>query len=195
MKIIYTTFFITLFFLPFLSFSQDSLFSKVFYRDGIDVLAQDFCTTNEDGIFIATNQGYMILDSVGTILSSKEILFPTTTFSIQNDQWGIGDRGLVKVISTSDSCFVIGGNMIDGTNNISHGICMKMNQQGDTLWTIVLNSIVTGLTMVHGIAEALDSSYFVMGQTGKVEAPLFIANVSKDGNLLWSHKITWIASE
>lgn len=159
------------------TYAQDTLFSKVYYQDGIDNSVQSVTNGFDNDIYIAGkrewNKGFVTrLDSLGNVIWNKSITASQVNFN--------------HVAKTADSNIVAVGDVADPSTSSQNAYLIKINQQGDTLWS---RSFKFG-TMTYCTASRVlanpDSSLVITGKIGN-NGKLIIAKLSHDGTLIWSY--------
>lgn len=152
----------------FISFSaylsaQQNDFSKVFYDAG-STNGYSVVRSFDNGYMIAgTNSGnafVMKIDSAGSYLWSKDF----------------GNSGFNKIISTSDSCFVMAGS-----------ICVKIKSNGDTLWS------KSFLEETLSLQQTNDHGFILTGYKNNSNIPynnIIAIKLESNGNLQWKKTIT-----
>lgn len=158
------------------AFGQDTLFSKVYYEDGIENSVKTVVNGFDNDIYIAGQRSWgegfvMRLDSLGNFLWSKNI---TVTQQVK----------INHIAKTADSNIVVVGDIMVASENKAY--CVKMNQQGDTLWS---RSFAFGAVNYCTVSRVLANPDSTIVLTGKIDTDgtLFIAKLSVDGDLIWSN--------
>ena len=67
---------------------------------------------------------------------------------------------------------------------------MKINRQGDTLWSKSFNLPTPSWLDVVSIIESTDSSYVITGTIGQLTNYLFVIKLDSQGNLIWSTELS-----
>jgi hypothetical protein len=96
-----------------------------------------------------------------------------------------------QIIRTTDSCYMLVGSQFSFSQNNSKIICIKLNQNEDTIWS---KSIDAGVNAEpYSIAENDDQGFIVTGNAVSDTYPnypaIFVARLSSEGELLWFKKI------
>lgn len=159
------------FLLMFVSiFAQTETYSKVYFDQYNDVAAFDLVEIDSAFYIVGyDNQDAVLIyaDALGNLQWVKS--YTTGNNSV-----------FTNIICTSDSFLLLAG-QADGIP-----LVMKANLQGDTLWTRSINIISDAY--IYDILELPDSSYIVSGcnSWNEYNCQAFIAELSKNGNLVWS---------
>jgi hypothetical protein len=171
-------FYVLLFILPFISTAQDSLYSKVYYEGfGFSMEAISVTESIEDyGVcFVSTSsQGMQV----------------TEVDSLGDQNWNKTFGNLFYgeyIISTADTGYVITGSYYNNLEQINDPFIMKLNGDGDTLWTRgMLAANPNNPVYKTAVTELLDGSY-LMAWMNQAEYNIYLANISPSGVLNWSN--------
>jgi hypothetical protein len=160
--------------------AQQTTFTKVIDFIGRPSIAQAF----DNGYMITGNDylsSYLVkTDEQGAILWSREyhninsVSTPAIWFN--------------ALVPTFDSCFVIAGQVINNTTTYQDALLMKLNAQGDTLWSKVMSN-PTHYLEVLSVQQTNDSGYVISGHSpwGQGEFNgVFISKLDAEGDLQWS---------
>ncbi len=113
------------------------------------------------------------IDSTGHIIWKKKI------GSSNNESFN-------SLISTRDSCYVIVGNIISTVDSSSDILCVKINTNGDTLWTKEIDMGHNDYAL--SVQQTNDNGYILSGYSSQNSTPLSVIVVVKldaGGNLIW----------
>lgn len=169
---------------------QKTTFSRVLYdiqQNGIIVNSLVRSFDNEyllAGEF-SFKKGIIIkVDSAGSVKWNK-------TFSTNPDIYP--DVVFNCITSTNDSCFVIAGSASNDAGNQTDAFCVKINFDGDTLWSKAIN--FNGIDHMYAVSvlQTNDSGYIMTGYTSEYDPPssrIFTAKLDKYGNLQWTNILT-----
>lgn len=90
----------------------------------------------------------------------------------------------LSVNNTSDNGYIIGGmHGYYAGFYYFYGAVLKLNSNGDTLWTCNFGDGSTSSTTIYSIKENSDGSYIA---TGNTNSQLLLLKLSDTGNLLWA---------
>ncbi len=152
-------------------YSQNQFDSK--YFSSVPIRAEDFILDGENSIVIGNtefgNSGFF-----STINNSGDINFKLK-FSSSNA------LGLKKIIRLKDSSFVT-----VGYANSSDGLCVRLNSQGDTLWTKTFGNATGTDVIVKDIVEDQDSNLILVGNSGTRG---IVLKLSSAGSIVWSKEL------
>lgn len=137
--------------------------------------------TNDNGFLIATTsnsfaEGYQGClfkrDSVGDFVWKK---------CYGGNDWDF----VYDLTTTSDGGFVFCGETYNNTVGFSDAWIVKINEQGDTLWTQTVGGAL--IEKGNSVIEASDSSIYVAGiqHTASDSVQSYVIKLSKDGELIW----------
>lgn len=169
-----------------IAISQTETFSKVLYSDSNIIQVNSLTHSFDNGFVLVADNNYangMIikLDSVCNEIWAKEIINSNVT-STPNIE-------INNIVRTNDSCFIISGNAENPDTDNRDAICMKIDREGDTIWTTTIggnehkNIISSCLTNNSGILITGSAS------DGAGTRWIYIAMLDSDGNVLWVRKI------
>lgn len=94
-----------------------------------------------------------------------------------------------KVIETSDSMLLVGFHFASFEQSSAHPdhLCLsKFGMNGDVIWS--KSFITDSAFLLRGMAQAADSSYYIIGQSGEDGNSSHLLNVSSGGQLNWARK-------
>jgi hypothetical protein len=117
---------------------------------------------------------FLYSDTLGDTLFSKTISSPNTFYNISSAS---------PVYDTYDSAIAFACASIDGSNNMNSFIC-KLNLNGDTIWTINIDSL--GYDLIHAILVDTND-YIFIGLTNSFGSGLYdvlFVKISKTGIIL-----------
>ena len=171
------------------SFSQDSLYSKVFY-DVQALEGQTSCLSFHDGLLLiskaADGTNVLLIDSLGEQLWSINLSYVTN----------VPDFHFNQAIQTIDSCFLLAGNAYNHTDSQYEGYLLKLNQSGDTVWTRTfttnsISSIEYDESDIFSIVQQPDSSFVFVGTAGphddELDQRMLMGKIDFNGELVWSN--------
>lgn len=171
------------------SFSQDSLYSKVFY-DVQALEGETSCLSFHDGLLlvnkVADGTNVLLIDSLGEQIWSIRL----------NSTNGITDFNFNQAIQTVDSCFLLVGNAYNDSDSQYEGYLLKLNQSGDTVWTQTfttnsLSSIEYDESDIFSIVQQPDSSFVFVGTAGPhnddLDQRMLMGKIDFNGELVWSN--------
>jgi hypothetical protein len=178
MKIIIKVFVVSLFIVQATLgvFAQQSTFSKVFYDPNGSVQAYSIVKTLDHHYMIAGEKGQkafaLKMDSAGNILWSK-------TFGNTNGAF-------YSLTMSHDSCSVFAGYLHNSLNSTTNIFCVKMNSNGDTLWTRLINmgSFAEGFS----IKQTFDNGFILAGDSAGKK--IIVVKLTANGSLTWGRIIT-----
>ncbi len=115
-------------------------------------------------------------DQNGNEIWNKEVFPPSPYFGFQfND-----------LTTTLDGGFALVGMFHEANGSLRHGILMKLDAQGDTLWTRALES--SEFDILHGITPTPDGGYLLSGSNlGNAPHYWFVRKVDATGDLIWQY--------
>ena len=88
-----------------------------------------------------------------------------------------------NVIATNDSCFLIIGQAYNVNNTNTEVLCIKINSDGDTLWSKAIGQNNYNLYPAS-VQQTIDSGYVVVGSSSN-QSSIFVAKIDVSGNLMW----------
>jgi len=162
--------------------AQRSLFTNVYYDLSGNVQGYGVCQTYDNNYIIAGEKDVSPLviktDGSGNIIWSK------TMGSV------VGERFL-SVIPTFDSCFLLLGRTFSILQSQYQVLCIKINSQGDTLWTRAYQMGVSALP--QSVQMTSDHGFIIAANVGDFGAPsakMAVLKTDANGQLLWSKMIS-----
>ncbi len=173
----------------FIIAQQNQNFSKA-YLQNIQATGVSL-TSQNDHIIIAEDQnqnaGVIVkINKVGNVLWTRQYSNPADSLEIK----------FTAIIRTQDSNFIAIGNAMQksGINGLTHKkgvIVLKINSNGDTLWTkTIVDS--TKIMTVYGIEEGDNNDYLITGNVTEIfpfnvfSFSMFVAKLNVNGDLIWS---------
>lgn len=156
--------------------AQDSLFARVYYNLGADLDVYTAARAFDGGIVMAGNL-IMKVDSLGNTLWKRSLSYGNYT-SIFTD-----------VMATTDSNYVAAGYGYNQGEGKELTLVLKLNSNGDTLWTRQLGVAGQAWTYRACLTEGIDSSYLI-AWTNSGENRSFLAKMDQNGNLLMNKIVT-----
>jgi len=162
--------------LPALLNAQQQTFAKVIYY-GSELGGNSIVKTYDNYYLIAgvKDQEALVLkmDSAGNIIWSKQI-------------GNLNNEIFSSIIATRDSCFVLVGNIFNTADSTNDILCVKLNTDGDTLWTKEIDMGYNDYAL--SVQQTYDNGYILAGYASQDSTPLSMAVVVKldaAGNLMW----------
>jgi len=167
--------------------SQTPSFSKVFYDSALnDLFLNDVTATLDSSFLILTEPAGLIkINAEGDRLWTKGFKgenYVNTNYNHLQFQ---------SIAATDDSCFLIGGFTIDSITNKREAVYLKLDSEGDTIWSGAIYDSIYELS-INSIEALKDSGAIVLGTASlqsSTDKKSVIARVSKTGALLWSKSI------
>ena len=160
--------------------AQDSLWSRV-YIDGFPISGKTADKAIDDGFVAIADAGVdgviFRCDSLGNQLWSRRITSITTQTLIDD------------IKATHDSCFVISGRRGDGVTGYDDVIVVKMNDNGDTLWTRSFEYNAKASSTLASKLHICNDSSILLVWGNATDMKHFIQNIDNDGNPIWSNVI------
>jgi hypothetical protein len=173
--------FICLTFLLSLSALQaQNLFNKKYFdANMLPTRAEDFTLVADDVLVVGNVNfsavGFLnLLDSNGVMLSSRRY---STDQSLK----------ITKLVPLADSTFLVVGEVVLPQNQQQNALCMRLNSQGDTIWTRVYNSPLSENVLAKDAIQLSDSSFLIVGNAGNSG---FAMNIDGNGNVIWSELVS-----
>lgn len=176
----------TLLFISSLSYAQDTTFAKIFHKmpDNIDLTTNTSCSSDSGHYFIAgqVNYGHQAflqkLDSVGNEIWIRKYKKSNTQFE---------NFRFYEITTTSDSNLLLGGRIYNDLQGMNNPIILKLDTNGDTLWTRSFSAVGnSGCARSFVVEGNQNESYLIWSENG-VDA-LFVAKYDQNGIVLWYHK-------
>ena len=158
--------------------AQQFTTSKVFIDSAGSSQAYSIVKTNDHNYLIAgvkdSSSGLVVkVDTAGAILWSKAYgSLPGASFS--------------SIIATSDNDFLLTGQIYNPLQLTKNIFCIKINPDGDTIWSKVIDF---GFTDVNSVLLTNDHGFILAGSFGQNPYPWardFVIRLDSAGNLLWS---------
>jgi hypothetical protein len=176
---------ICLILISFLSFAQDTTFTKRYYTDASNldgIISHGLVPNFENGVVICgelySGKGIIMnTDSLGNYIWNRSLASP-----------GSGVK-IVDGLKTMDSSMLFSGYNY-ANDDMSSFFCLKMNFQGDTLWSrsFEMSKDVDEEKEFVGIEQLSDSSY-VLIKSSPSDSLLKIIKLSPQGVNLWEKSI------
>lgn len=158
-------------------------FSKVYYDLSGAAQASAIVQCPDNGYMVAGQKDDGILfakmDSSGGVLWSKKI------FS------GAYSNANTALTSTKDACFVLAGTCFDTVTEKGELLCVKINANGDTLWTSAIEA--GGSAYANSIEQTADDGFIVAGHTWQSSGAYYdmvVAKLAANGQPEWVKIIT-----
>jgi hypothetical protein len=155
--------------------AQDLTYSKVFYDIEGGVQAYSMVESFDHNYMIVGQKDYsgliIKMDPLGNIIWARSHSEYDVIYN--------------NIIVTSDSCFVLAGYYINQVNYEYDVICTKLNQDGDTMWSRIIDAGINEVAL--SVNENDDHGYILTGYTSDYPNPdkIFTARLNYDGNLVW----------
>jgi hypothetical protein len=161
-----------------------STFSRVFNGSGIDLKAYSIEKTTDRNYLIAGQKGNSALiiktDTTANIIWCKTYNMGSGLYSSFN-----------KIIATKDSSYVLLGKIKNAVNNFENTLVVKINSNGDTLWSKQLD--LDDAESMISVEQTYDGGYILTGHINPFTAnwmyKIAVVKLSADGNLSWAKKI------
>lgn len=155
--------------------AQQITFSKVYYDSlNMGIGANAFVPTFDNKYIVAGGSfssagGYIMkIDSAGNSLWSKTIACD----------------GFNCIVSTNDSCYILGGSKYNGT--FSDAFCTKINSAGSVIWSKTFSA--NDNLKINSILQTFDSGFVMTGTLNMNAAPyskIFIAKMDAALTISW----------
>lgn len=172
--------------LPVFSYGQDTLFTKIFHRmpDNIDLVTNATCRTSSGDFFVSGQINYgeeaflQKLDSVGNEIWIRKYIKTTPQFENFRFQ---------ELAETTDGNLVLAGRIHNDTQGMNHSLIIKMDQNGDTLWTGSFPATGSYGVSQSFVKEGNNGDLYLIWSESNV-SNLFVAKYNSSGTLQWSNK-------
>ena len=176
-------YFLFIAFISLISFAnaQQNSFSKVLMdSSGYTQAYSIIKTTDNNYMIVGSDNGALVLkiDTVGNIIWDKNF-------------GNYYNENFRSIIVTRDSCCVLIGNVYNPIDSLSDIFCVKINLNGDTLWTREINMGYNDYTLA--IQQTFDNGFILAGYSSQNISPLSMITVVKldaNGNLVWGKTFT-----
>jgi hypothetical protein len=155
--------------------AQDLTYSKVFYDIEGGVQAYSMVESFDHNYMIVGQKDYsgliIKMDPSGNIIWARS--------------HGEYDIIYNSIIVTSDSCFVLAGYYINPVNYEYDVICTKLNQDGDTMWSRIIDAGINEVAL--SVNENDDHVYILTGYTSDYPNPdkIFVSRLNSIGDMEW----------
>lgn len=149
-----------------------------------DVHVHAVVPTNDNGYMLVgqteEKPGMLIkIDSAGNFLWGKKYLV--------NHVNVIRDVTLYSITRSKDSCFMLAGVVYNPISAHSNAIYMKVNANGDTLWTKSISDSLYYNISILSIKQTYDDGYCMTGHAeSSAHLNVFVAKTDSSGNLEWA---------
>jgi len=168
--------------------AQVNTFSKVFYGAGNEeIQANSVLPTDDNGYIVAgqsVQSGLIFkMDSACNVLWNKTYFNVLTAYS---------DIKLNCIIQSYDSSYIAVGDCYNPINYSRNALCIKLNYNGDTLWTKNYKPAGATNTTLLSIEQTNDSGYIMTGYISQNSSPyykVFVAKADISGNLQWANQL------
>jgi hypothetical protein len=162
------------FIITLVSTSAQSTFNKRYYIFD-NLVASDFIVHSDSEIVLVggcngTQVFFNRFNGFGEILSSKKYVNTGQTIKLN------------KVLAVSDSTFMSVGSFFNNESLVTEGLCMLLNENGDTLWTRRIHSGLNEACEVTNLKQLSDSTVIL---TGFAYNNGFALKMDVFGNEIW----------
>ncbi len=167
-------------FIPSLD-AQQSTFAKI-YNYSYQVQAYSVVKTFDNAYMIAGEESNEAL--VFKIDTSGNIIWKKKLGSNNNECFR-------SLIATRDSCYVMAGNILNVVDSVSDFLCVKINSNGDTIWTKEINLGYSDSAL--SVQQTSDNGYIIAGCSSQSSTPhslLAVVKLDSNGNLMWGNTIS-----
>lgn len=176
----------TLLFISSLSYGQDTLFAKIFHKmpNNIDLTTNTSCKADSGNYFIAGQVNYgqqaflQKVDSVGNEIWIRKYKKPIT--QLENFRF-------YEITQTSDSNLLLGGRILNDLQGMNNPIILKLDTNGDTLWTRSFSAVGNSGCARSFVLEGGQDEYYLIWSEFGIDA-LFVAKYDLNGSVTWQHK-------
>ncbi len=158
--------------------AQQGTFSRV-YKDltlGAGQIKANSIVPTYDHNYMLAGANYVIkTDTAGVVLMCKKI---GTSSDFR------------KIIATNDSCYLIFGNCVNDSNNRMLVFYLKVNNNGDTLWTKALD--LGQSTYISSVLLTNDNGFIITANANSSTIPynaMVVVKLDSLGIIKWSKKI------
>jgi len=139
------------------------------------LVASDFIVHSDSEIVLVggsygTQVFFNRFNALGEILSSKKYVNTSQTIKLN------------KVLAVSDSTFMSVGSFFNNESLVTEGLCMLLNENGDTLWTRRIHSGLNEACEVTNLKQLSDSTVIL---TGFAYNNGFALKMDVFGNEIW----------
>jgi hypothetical protein len=158
--------------------AQQSTFAKI-YDHSFQVQAYSIVKTFDNKYLIAGTESNEAL--VFKIDTSGDIIWKKKLGSNNNECFK-------SLITTLDSSYVIAGNIFNTVDSTSDLLCVKINSNGDTLWTKEIDMGFNEYAL--SVQQTSDNGYILAGNSGQDSIPLTkiaVVKLDSTGNLMWGN--------
>jgi len=162
--------------------NAQTTFSTVYSHATLGYKAHAFCISPDSGYVIAgkhenfNSRGLIIkVDSIGDTIWCKRYGSTTTEF--------------YHIIPTLDSSYAIIGNSLNTSTNKQDIVCLKINQQGDTIWSTAIEEVDNAYG--YKIEQTFDKGFIICGYTESTNPfqKAVIIKLNANGSLQWNKVI------
>ena len=165
---------LAVFLIKLASLNAQSTFNKRYYIFD-NLLATDFLVHSDSEIVLVggsngTQVFFNRFNALGEILSSKKYVNTSQTIKLN------------KVLAVSDSTFMTVGSFFNNESLVTEGLCMLLNENGDTLWTRRIHSGMNEACEVTNLKQLSDSTVIL---TGFAYNNGFALKMDVFGNEIW----------
>lgn len=178
----------------------DSIGSLLWNKTYGGTAADDFSEIKE-----TADKGFIFIGTTNSFGANGKDIYVSKIDSLGNIQWskkygGANNDIGNSIIETYDNNFVLTGSKLNTTTNKTDVVLIKLNSNGDTLWSKSYGSYrsfgvpTSGPTNDVGavIIQTSDSNYLVLSKTHAIGFPQFLENIltkfDANGNILWSRQ-------
>jgi hypothetical protein len=170
-------FFLTLICSANYTIGQQPTYSKTFIDNYNAEAAYSIVKTDNNDYLIAGAQDNKAL--VLKLNNSVNILFDKTIGGNNNGVFN-------SIIPTRDSGYVLAGTLSNITNSTNNIFCVKINSDGDTLWTKEIDMGYNDYAL--SVQQTYDDGYIIAGYSGQNSMPhsmMTLVKLDDIGNLSW----------
>lgn len=166
--------------------SQSDVFSRVLFKPSTDLHVFSLVNSFDNGYMLTTTKnyanGYIIkVDSACNPLWAKEIINPNAV--------SFPNITLNNILKTNDSCYIVSGHAYNQTNEKREVLCIKITNEGDTLWTTTIGG--DNYVSILSACKTYDSGIVLVGNAYNISLNdiVFIARLDVNGNVQWTKSI------
>lgn len=177
----------------------DTLWTKIYgHADSSGLIVQPN-TSKDSGLGVSVQSihecfnGDLIMCGVGhnLIAHGEDDVFIIRTNTNGDTLWTKAYGGTLEdyaysIDQANDSSFIIAGTTESNNALIRDAYLLHLNQQGDTLWTLIIGG--TGIDGFQSVKVTEDGNYLAVGYTfssGSGNADVFAVKIDPNGNVLW----------
>lgn len=148
------------------------------------------------------NNGYIIVGRTSSFGSGSIDVFCIKTDQNGDTLWtrtygGTESDDGSGIIQTNDNCYLIVGATSSLGAGLSNVYCIKIDVNGDTLWTKTYNK--KNSNYGASVIQTVDNGYLIVGTTSNLGVPNskdgYIIKINSVGDTLWTNTITGIGDD